>query len=129
MPDCQVYCLKVSEIHYVRGHLALLLGLLCNSPSDCLDMLAYLPGSTNQSKISHLMDTIQDFSTAYKSFSRHLNGDSMEHDTGTRDEHKGASAETLVEEIPSSSPLAAQVSQMTADVLQSLRHFEREILE
>lgn len=110
----------------MKGHLALLLGLLCNSTSDCLDILGYMRGSTNQSKLRQLVETIDDFSTAYKNFSQHIAGDSVDRDTA--DQEHEVSAESKVDTV-SNSPLAAQVSQMTANVLESLRGFEREILE
>ncbi|KLO12956.1 hypothetical protein SCHPADRAFT_940828 [Schizopora paradoxa] len=116
----------VSEIQYVKGHMALLLGLLCNSASDCLDILSYLRGSTNQSKLAHLVETIEDFSTAYKSFSQHVAGDSIER--GSADSGQEATPESKPE-IVTNSPIAAQVSQMTANVLEALHSFERELFE
>ncbi len=86
----------------MKGHLALLLGLLCNSTSDCLDVLAYLSGSSDQSKLSQLVETIQDFSAAYRNFSKHLTGESTKREAG--DELQGESAESKVETVPNSPP-------------------------
>jgi len=56
-------------IDFVRGHLAVLLGLLmCRSDTNQLELLAVLPGISNADKVNNLINQIQEFIMVYSKF-------------------------------------------------------------
>lgn len=106
---------QASEFHYLKGHLALLLGLLftkadSKSQPDFADLPN--PGDSDYLKVKQLIDVIQDFSAAYSSLSRHLAGD------GRSSLRSGTSTPNSPE---------SQVSSITAGVIDSLRELQRNL--